>query len=55
MISMKTLNKWRSEALDLRNRVHNGEISSVHIAPLSEHILRLTQELIDQKLLEGKK
>ena len=52
MITERTLNKWRAEALEWNkyfDEVENTWTKSVHT--LHERILRLTQELLDQYLL----
>jgi len=55
MITKRTLLKWRKEALWKRDRVaDNVTISYSDYPELCERILRLTQILIDQKLMEGK-
>jgi hypothetical protein len=56
MISKRTLERWRLEALRSKN---NAQISNID-SPLSvketietqDRILRLTQELLDQQLLK---
>ena len=60
MISERTLKKWRGEALEIKQR---GPIEGTMDALLSysskmhlcEHILKMTQELLDQQLVERQK
>lgn len=53
MITERTLRKWRKEALEIRqysyDQLRNLRIDNDRV--LSERILRLTQELLDQHLL----
>ena len=55
MISEKALRKWRKEALEMKDIVSSGYSN---LNPLrfewSNRILKLTQELMDQHLLEKK-
>ena len=58
MISERTLRKWRRDALkdrDLRLLPSDSKVAidfiSVRCLELSDRILRLTQELLDQHLL----
>ena len=57
MISKRLLTKWRKEALETEYMIRvldpNGatSIENSHRIELSERILRLTQELLDQELL----
>lgn len=56
-ITEKTLKKWRKEALIARDKAMKPEgdhISSLGEVIVYERILRLTQELMDQKLKEGR-
>lgn len=53
-ITKRTLEKWRCEALEkvheLKGWDHEGENTKI-IRTLSERIIRMTQELLDQHLL----
>lgn len=50
MISTRTLNKWRKEAL----RVIHEDYDNISTYERSKRILVLTQELLDKNLLEKK-
>jgi len=53
MITERTLRRWRAEALKL---VDDKELCSVQgmrpVVELCDRILRMTQELLDQQLLQ---
>jgi len=52
-ITKRTLERWRKEALELRNL--SGDLEEiVLINSLTERILRLTQVLLDQHLIRRK-
>jgi len=48
MVSKRTLTRWRKEAL----RVKAQKLANEPESKLSEIILKLTQELLDQQLLK---
>lgn len=53
MISKKTLEKWRKEALnvsDLKNKP--SEVSTMSIRDFARVVKMLTQELLDQHLMK---
>ena len=50
MISERTLKKWRGEALEM-NKANSDTDMGPTIIELSERILRMTQELLDQHLM----
>lgn len=57
-ITKRTLETWRREALSdhnieltLDDREHGVELLTIRCRQISERILRLTQELLDQHLL----
>ena len=50
-ISERVLRKWRGEALGIVQRLPAMDNSAIAIKELSQRILTLTQELLDQALL----
>lgn len=56
MISKRTLERWRLDALRTRNNAQILNIDEVlsirELIETQERILRLTQELLDQQLLK---
>lgn len=57
MITERTLRKWRKEALEKKDHFdtrREDSLTSAGAIGMSERILRLTQELLDQHLLRRK-
>jgi len=54
MISERTLRKWRKEALEFKDNVRTMGAQAEPVIELCNHILKMTQELLDQHLLRRK-
>lgn len=58
MITERTLKKWRKEALEMIDALSKQDIQSIEWKEkmeLNNRILRMTQILLDQHLMKGKK
>ena len=55
MISERTLRKWRTYALQIKDRVKDMNPKSEPVLRLSDCALKMTQELLDQHLLRREK
>jgi hypothetical protein len=63
MITERTLKNWRRDAFSINKKTEvlakqNPEslsITTVYIEELNNRILRLTQDLLDYRLMEGRK
>ena len=51
MLTERTLRLWRKEALSFKNDIKDIQPEGQPVLELCEHILKMTQELLDQHLL----
>ena len=53
-ISERTLRKWRSESLKAVNGEYPADVAVILFEDVNNRVLALTQQLLDQYLLENK-